>query len=198
MKDRIVELKDAGYTHKQIMAELGCCKSVICYHLKNKGKSYKNDKVTTDVIIAMQELYDEVKSTLIVAKHFDLSKSTVLKYVKIIKVYVDPKEINRNGVYTFRQKMKAKLIDYKGGKCEKCGYSKCNRALTFHHIDPTQKDFNISHKSWSFENLKNELDKCLMLCMNCHMEEHDKIDKQNQISKINIKPKERYDKFLEN
>lgn len=66
-------------------------------------------------------------------------------------------------------------MEYKGGKCQKCGYDKCENALTFHHLNPQEKDFNIAKKynvSWS--KLKNELDKCVLLCANCHAEEHAK------------------------
>lgn len=66
---------------------------------------------------------------------------------------------------------KQKAVEYKGGKCEKCGYDKCIAALEFHHPDPTQKEFIISRK-WSFEKIKNELDKCVLLCSNCHKEVH--------------------------
>ena len=71
--------------------------------------------------------------------------------------------------------LKKKCIAYKGMKCSICGYSKCDRALTFHHLNPKEKDFNISGshcKKW--EDIKRELDKCILLCMNCHMEEHEK------------------------
>jgi len=73
--------------------------------------------------------------------------------------------------------LKEKYLQYKGGKCEMCGYCKSKRALTFHHVDPTQKEFQISGahtRSW--DSLKSELDKCMLLCMNCHMEEHERLD----------------------
>jgi len=38
---------------------------------------------------------------------------------------------------------KRKLIAYKGGKCELCGYARCEGALSFHHIDPT-KSFTVA------------------------------------------------------
>jgi predicted HNH restriction endonuclease len=66
------------------------------------------------------------------------------------------------------------LIDYKGGECEICGYSKCDSALQFHHKDPTEKDFTISGKSLSFDRLKEEVDKCMLVCSNCHAEIHEK------------------------
>lgn len=73
-----------------------------------------------------------------------------------------------------RRRTKQRALEYKGGKCQKCGYSKCQRALTFHHLDPTAKEFGIADpKNRSFEAIKDELDKCMLLCMNCHMEEHE-------------------------
>lgn len=78
-----------------------------------------------------------------------------------------------------QRKFKAKCIEYKGGKCEICGYNKFQGALEFHHRDPTQKDFQLSKaKSWTFnERVKNELDKCQILCSNCHKELHNELDK---------------------
>lgn len=72
---------------------------------------------------------------------------------------------------------KIKAIEYKGGKCERCGYMKCIRALCFHHKDPSQKDFGISgNHCRKWEIVKSELDKCLLLCHNCHMEIHDELE----------------------
>lgn len=73
-----------------------------------------------------------------------------------------------------RREVKLKCIEYKGGKCEKCGYNKCPAALIFHHLDPAIKDFAISASGYSrsFAKCKPELDKCIMLCMNCHSEIH--------------------------
>ncbi len=78
----------------------------------------------------------------------------------------------------WRHKRKLKYIEYKGGKCENCGYDKCPAVLEFHHLDPSKKDFSItSHKSPKvWELVKPELDKCILFCANCHREEHFKID----------------------
>lgn len=74
---------------------------------------------------------------------------------------------------------KRKCIEYKGGKCEYCGYNKYDGALDFHHKNPELKEFTLAHaRLTSFSNkIKFELDKCLLLCSNCHREEHGKIDK---------------------
>lgn len=75
---------------------------------------------------------------------------------------------------TSRQReQKRKAVKYKGGKCILCGYNKCVGSLEFHHLDPTTKDFTISHvASTSFEKIIPELDKCVLLCRNCHTEVH--------------------------
>lgn len=77
-----------------------------------------------------------------------------------------------------RLKVKQLSIDYKGGKCCMCGYNKCNSALEFHHLDPNEKDFGISAKgvTRSFEKIKVELDKCILVCANCHRELHEEQD----------------------
>ena len=73
-----------------------------------------------------------------------------------------------------RKSLKAQALDYKGGKCAICGYDKCSSALEFHHIDPKQKDFGIGEKGYtrSWEKVKHELDKCILICSNCHHEVH--------------------------
>lgn len=74
-----------------------------------------------------------------------------------------------------RKKLKLLAVEYKGGKCERCGYNKCINSLAFHHLDPQHKDFGIAHRGLtrSFEKLKIELDKCVLVCHNCHGEIHD-------------------------
>lgn len=72
--------------------------------------------------------------------------------------------------------VKQMAVDLGGGKCQKCGYLKCTAALEFHHLDPTKKDFAISRiKSHSrLLKIQDELSKCILLCSNCHREEHNK------------------------
>ncbi len=91
--------------------------------------------------------------------------------------YKDRREYLIKAVYARRKKIRVMAIEYKGGRCEKCGYTKCIDALEFHHIDPTKKDFTISSKGYthSWEKVKFELDKCMILCANCHRELHAKL-----------------------
>lgn len=71
------------------------------------------------------------------------------------------------------------LIKYAGGECKKCSYNKCIRALEFHHLDPNEKDFGISKcLTKSISSLKEEVDKCILVCSNCHAEIHQELFEQ--------------------
>lgn len=74
----------------------------------------------------------------------------------------------------WRKRTKQRSIEYLGGKCVKCGYNRCPEAMDFHHRDPTQKDFAISKSGncTAWNKIQKELDKCDLLCSNCHRESH--------------------------
>ncbi len=69
--------------------------------------------------------------------------------------------------------------------CERCGYNKCIGALEFHHLDPTIKD-ELVCRSRSFEKAKKEMDKCVLLCSNCHREEHESLGIEVKEKKIAV------------
>jgi hypothetical protein len=75
-------------------------------------------------------------------------------------------------VTQLRRAMKEKAVKMLGGQCSICGYNKCNKALQFHHLDPNEKEFRISNAS-SWKKAKVELEKCILVCANCHAEIHD-------------------------
>ena len=85
------------------------------------------------------------------------------------------KECAKDAVIDKRRRNKIKLVEYKGGKCEICGYDKCIDALEFHHLDPEEKEYGLSNgNTSSFEKMKSEADKCILVCANCHRELHAK------------------------
>lgn len=88
--------------------------------------------------------------------------------------YYRCKKCRSEQVQKRRDKLKILSIEYKGSKCEICGYNKCISALEFHHIDPKEKDFGIAEKGYtrSWNRVKEELDKCILICANCHREIH--------------------------
>ena len=90
------------------------------------------------------------------------------------RAYRDRAEYFIMAVARRRKKLKSMAIEYKGGKCFFCGYSKCPEALDFHHLDGNKKDFGLSSRgiTRSWEKVKKEMDKCILVCANCHREIH--------------------------
>ena len=88
------------------------------------------------------------------------------------RTYQDRAEYLKQAVAKRRRKIKEFAVDYKGGKCQICGYSKCIWALDLHHLDPRTKEFAIGEKGYtrSWEVVKREVDKCILVCANCHRE----------------------------
>lgn len=83
-----------------------------------------------------------------------------------------PDQIQSAGSF-YRKTAKKWALDYKNNKCECCGYNKCSEALEFHHLNPNEKDFIISEcEKLDWGKIKNELDKCILVCANCHREIH--------------------------
>ena len=72
-----------------------------------------------------------------------------------------------------RREIKAQAVEYLGGKCAICNqvYPQC--VYDFHHKDLSNKDYSISVNAKSFETMKPELDKCILICSNCHRVVHD-------------------------
>ncbi len=90
------------------------------------------------------------------------------------RTYAQRREYLIQAVSKRRKRLKEMALKYKGGKCILCGYNRCSSALDFHHIHAKSKEFGVSldglTRSW--ERIKNELDKCILVCANCHREIH--------------------------
>jgi hypothetical protein len=108
-------------------------------------------------------------------KQRDESKEKLKSCVEI------KRQKNSERIVEFRRNAKRKLIAYKGGKCQVCGYDKdCPNAYDFHHRDPKTKSFIISGSTKSFDQLKRESDKCDLICRRCHAELHDEENKKKR------------------
>lgn len=80
------------------------------------------------------------------------------------------KSISRNAKAK-KNARKAECIAYLGGNCYRCGYEKSAHALTFHHKSRSEKDRDISSMlDYAWAGLRKELDRCVLVCFNCHME----------------------------
>lgn len=82
--------------------------------------------------------------------------------------------MNSKAVVRAQKRKKQNAVDHFGGKCQLCGYSKCLDALEFHHLDKKIKEESPSYVilRWAWERAKEELEKCILVCSNCHREIH--------------------------
>ena len=68
-------------------------------------------------------------------------------------------------------------------KCAKCGESR-GYVLDYHHLNPEKKKATIARltsNKYKLEDIQKEVDKCIVLCSNCHREFHH-FEKQNGIT----------------
>lgn len=182
---RVEKLRLLGKTYDEILKVVKISKDKlkqICRDndlntpLNHISKTKKDEKTKNEILT----YYNETKSLRKVSKKFKIDRTTLRKHFILDEDVIyqkkqtekEKKENSVKSVVAWRQRIKVKLIEYKGGKCEKCGYGKCIQALQFHHKNPKEKDFTISGKSYSFDKMKVEVDKCMILCANCHIEEH--------------------------
>ena len=90
------------------------------------------------------------------------------------RTYADRAEYLKKAVTERRRKLKQMLVEHKGGVCAVCGYKKYIGAFDLHHLDHSQKEFGLSVRGLtrSWEKLRAEADKCILVCANCHREIH--------------------------
>jgi len=90
------------------------------------------------------------------------------------RTYQDRREYLIKAVTRRRKEIRLKAIKHLGGRCIKCGYDKYPEVLEFHHKNPSQKEFGLSRQGHcrSWKRVCQEIEKCDLLCANCHREVH--------------------------
>lgn len=167
LKKKIILLFNEGLSYNEISKKLRCSKGTISYHCN----TFRINNYSEDKIKQYQSYYDLGNSLKKVGEKFKISRQSLSKYIiKRVKTFTKEKRIIHHKSY--RNRVKELAVNYKGGKCVICGYNKCQAAMNFHHIEPKEKDYQISGGTKSFESLKKELDKCVLVCRNCHSEIH--------------------------
>lgn len=107
-----------------------------------------------------------------------VSSETLRKAYKRTKDNKTSHEVNSNSYENQKKRgieRKIYFINNLGGCCSKCGYNKNLAALEFHHVNPESKEFQIDIRrlsNTSMDKLQEEIHKCILLCANCHREEH--------------------------
>lgn len=96
------------------------------------------------------------------------------------------KDCFKDDIEERRKTKKAMSVEYLGGKCIKCGYDKNYASLEFHHRESEEKEWQLNHlMTSSFERIKKELDKCDLMCGNCHNElHHPEASKENMKKRL--------------
>lgn len=81
-----------------------------------------------------------------------------------------------------RDKRKALLIEHFGNKCADCGGTFHPCCYDFHHRNPLEKSFEIAPRmDGNWETIKSEVEKCDMLCSNCHRVRHYKEESRGDV-----------------
>lgn len=176
--------------------------------MKNK-KIYSNDKqvveyyvnhnktcleISKEMQISRRNIYEILKRNSIELKSRILENPTtcIICNKKIANLY---QSNNSNKCGTCLTNLRRFLIkkfavEYKGGKCDNCGFKGNVACYDFHHINPKEKKFsvnavNLANKKWKI--VKQELDKCQLLCSNCH-----RLTYNNYDNSIFIKESQKY------
>ncbi len=177
IKQHRIELK----TYDEIKKDINISEDKlikICRNLKlsKPVNTLKKKKLIREEVL---NFYKDVNSLRKTAEYFKTSRDNIRKYITDEEINFNKKnkilKTKSQAVVDWRKRKKIELVKYKGGCCEKCGYNKSYEVLQFHHINPNEKDFTISGKSYSVERLKKEVDKCILVCANCHREIHEEL-----------------------
>lgn len=157
-KEELIQLVEKGLSTRQIAKELNCSQTNVRYWLRKNGLNTKS--ITNP-------------SCLFCGKQLTGQQS------KYCSRDCKQKAYNCSSNYSYQKnkgmQRKKELVRLKGGKCSMCGYSKNYAALQFHHRDPNNKTFPLDIRKCSntrMSSLLIEVQKCDLLCANCHLELH--------------------------
>ena len=158
---RIKELRDITLRNESYLRSIATRNNLTISRSKKEPAKDAKEKQCTDCKKTLQitEFYKQVKKEN--NKEWEYYDSSC-------------KECRSTYSIQRRRNIKIQALEYKGWSCNKCGLvdKEYPQIYDFHHLDPTQKDFSISKNVLVFDKIKNELDKCIVLCSNCHRREH--------------------------
>ncbi len=91
-----------------------------------------------------------------------------------IRHALEDEAAERDRTLEARREQKRRAVQYMGSVCFECGRDGPFALFEFHHLDAREKDFGISRSGTvrPWDSVVAELDKCVMLCANCHREAH--------------------------
>lgn len=169
-KEDLEKLINKGYTITAISKELNFSRKAISKSLRKYGLRTNNMEKLIYCKCCGKKLINN--------QRFYCSKNCKIKWFGLqSNQKPNDNKVDSNLSYSADRgrRKKFSILKERGMKCEKCGYNKNLAALCFHHINENEKSFNLGSRefaSMSMETLRNEIDKCQILCHNCHMELH--------------------------
>jgi hypothetical protein len=142
------------------------CLDALCFH-HMKDKSFTLDAANLRSK-SLTKLNQEIKKCILLCSNCHMEDHHPDLYIDCIA------DTNN------KQKQKAisrkiLLIESKGGKCSMCSYRANLSALCFHHVNPKTKKIKLDFRglaNYSLASIEAELEKCQLLCSNCHLEVH--------------------------
>lgn len=170
-KQFITKLVESGLSTYQISKEVNRCQNTVSYWLNKYGLKTKNgckkngDRKITIIDGFEYRLCPRCNKSKIISEFIIRKRGGHYSYCK--SCLSNQSKERHNAI-------KLLCVQYKGGKCVHCGYDKYIGALEFHHTDKN-KDYGLSERiriKKSFNEMKSELDKCDLVCSNCHREIH--------------------------
>lgn len=174
-KEKLVELIEFGYSQRDLANKLETSQSNIKYWLKKFEIKTKYNRYNKDRYLInggkVCSKCKNLKDTSDFYKRYNTNRDGLAGYCKECS-----NEYHGNRV----KEVKLKMIDYKGGKCCDCNLKIEDShycVFDLHHLDPNDKDPNFSKiKYQKWENIIKEIDKCVLLCSNCHRLRHSIIE----------------------
>lgn len=175
--EKLKALIEKLLSQRQIAKELQCSQASVKHWLKKYKLKTINTRKFEHLGIPDDKKYcrtcDSVKAKTEFYKHGSRSNAPQ-SYCK----QCSHKRITIKG-----KQIKMKMVEYKGGKCLDCKLSAGENnvcVFDFHHLDPKTKDVNYNTIRWKkWETITKELDKCVLVCANCHRLRHAAMNKIN-------------------
>lgn len=169
-KKQFNDLIEAGYSQREIAKELNVAQGTIKYWLRKLDLKTKLKKGGQQILYIDKHSKQCGKCKEIKTNDCFYKQSKNGLFQGICKKCSNKHTVERVRI------IKIKMINYKGGKCNNCSLKLEEthpNVFEFHHLDRRNKDINFNKiKSRNWEYIKNEIDKCELLCANCHRLAH--------------------------
>lgn len=172
--EKLKELVEKGYSTYEIAKEMNCGQTNVRYWLRKHGLNTSNQLHSRGCNDSLNGLHCQFCSVALKGKKKKFCcREHKIKFHNKIGTSTNPNTVERQKKIAKERKLK--LINLKGGACKCCGYKKNFAALQFHHRDPQNKTFGLDFRKLSntnWESILIEVEKCDLLCSNCHIETH--------------------------